>query len=92
MNRSIPAFIIDSSALKDIFEGKNKGKSNDLLEQLIRLKDEGKQVTAITTLSSFLRAIYLTDPQVDINKTQKTLSFLQVAPSFADFKKEKKDI
>ena len=46
-----------------------------------------KKVTAVTTLSAFLRAIYLSDPNVEINKIQKTLSFLQVAPSFADFKK-----
>lgn len=82
-------FIIDHSALKDMFEGKNKDKSNDLLNKLKETNDEGRGVIAVTTLSAFLRAIYLSDPKVKINKIQKTLSFLRISPSFADFKKEK---
>lgn len=81
--------IIDSSALKDIFEGKNKGKSNDLMQKMKEINDSGGKLIAVTTLSSFLRAIYLSDPNVNINKIQKTLSFLQIVPSLADFKNEK---
>lgn len=81
--------IIDSSALKDIFEGKNKGKANDLMQKMKEINDSGGKLIAVTTLSSFLRAIYLSDPNVNINKIQKTLSFLQIAPSSADFKNEK---
>jgi len=83
-----PIFIIDCSALKNIFEGKNKEKSNDLLNKLKEMNDKGIKVTALTTLSSFLRAIFLSDPKVEIGKIQKTLTFLEVAPSFADFKNE----
>ena len=87
--KSMPNFVIDDSALKDIFEGNDKGSSNKLLMKLKEMDDSGMKITAITTLSAFLRAIYLSDPKVKINKIQKTLSFLQVVPSFADFKIEK---
>jgi len=82
-------FIIDHSALKDMFEGKNKKNSDDLLNKLKELKDKGVNVIALTTLSSFLRAIFLADPDVNINKIQKTLVFLKVVSSSADFKNEK---
>ncbi len=82
MKENIPAFIIDDSVLKDFFEGKNKSSSNDLLKKLKRIDDDGKDVIAITTLSAFLRAIYLADSKVSIGKIQKTLSFIQVHQSF----------
>ena len=85
-NKQTPNFIIDDSALKDMFEGKNKGSSNNLLKKLKEMNDSGMKVTAVTTLSAFLRAIFLSDSKVEIGKIQKMLSFLQVAPSFADFK------
>jgi len=84
--KEIPAFIIDDSALRNMFEGKNKGKSNDLIKKLKTAKDEGKTVIAVTTLAAFQRAIYLSDPKVKIGKIQKMLSFMKVYPSFADFK------
>lgn len=80
------SFLIDDSALKDMFEGKNKGSSDDLLKKLKKMNDGGMNIKALTTLSAFLRAIFLSDPKVEIGKIQKALSFLQVAPSFADFK------
>lgn len=82
-------FFIDCSALKDMFEGKNKGKSDDLLKLLKRHKEEGIKTNVKTTLSSFLRAIWLADPNVSINKIQKALSFLEIGFSVADFKNEK---
>lgn len=86
---SAPVFIIDSSALKIMFEGKNKGKSNTLLKKLKEMNDLGQSLIAITTMSSFLRAIHLCDPKSNIQKMQKVLSFLRISPSFADFKNEK---
>ncbi len=88
-NKVPPNFIIDDSALKDMFEGKNKGSSDKLLMRLKEMNDSGMKVTAVTTLSAFLRAIFLSDPEVKIGKIQKTLSFLQIDPSLADFKSEK---
>jgi hypothetical protein len=81
------AFLIDNSALISIFEGKNKGK--ELLDKLNDMKYKGRTVKAVTPLASFLRAIYLADPETKISSIQKTLNFLDVVPSFADFRDEK---
>lgn len=82
--KMMPVFIIDDSVLKNIFEGKNKGKSNDLLKKLKKANDEQKDFGAFTTSSSFFRAIFLSDPESKIVSIQKILSFVTVAPSFAD--------
>ncbi len=84
------AILIDCSALQGMFEGKTDDKSKQLLDLLKKGSDEGKPLKVLTTLSSFLRAIFLADPKTSINDIQKTLSFLDVAPSFADFKDEEK--
>ncbi len=87
-DKQLPVFIIDSSALKDMFEGKNKEKSNEMLKRMKNSNDTNKYIKVITTLSSFLRAIFLSDSGVTIGKIQKVLSFLEIYPSLADFKNE----
>lgn len=83
------AFLIDSSVLQNMFEGKNEGKAGEVLQKLKTMKDNGMEVKTITPMSSFLRAIFLSDPKVTINDIQKTMSFLDIMPSLADFKDEK---
>jgi len=61
----------------------------DLLNKLKQLKDDGKEVIAITPLSSLLRAIWISEPDITINNLQKILSFLKIVPSYSDFKNEK---
>lgn len=78
------AILIDESALRSMFEGKNKG--GELLKKLKEMKDGGMELNIRTLLSSFLRAIFLSDPKTKISKLQKTLSFLTVYPSLADFR------
>lgn len=82
----IPAFIIDSSALKDMFEGNNKG--GELLKKLNDMKLKGISVKAMTPMASFLRALYLTNPETKIQSIQKTLNFLEIGYSTADFRNE----
>ena len=82
-----PLFIIDSSALIDMFEGKDSSKK--LMDKFNELKYAGNDPKAITTTSNFLRAIFLTDPETKIKDIQKTLNFLVVHPSSSDFKNEK---
>lgn len=82
--KKIPVFIIDDSVLKDMFEGKNQGKSDDLLKKLKKSNDEQKDFGAFTTSSSFFRAIFLSDPELKIVNIQKILSFVTITPSFAD--------
>jgi hypothetical protein len=84
--KGIPAFIIDSSALKDIFEGKNKGA--ELLKKFEDMKDKGMTIKAMTPMASFLRAIWLADPETKVQSIQKTLKFLEIGYSTADFKNE----
>ena len=83
----MPTFFIDHSALKNMFEGVESG--DKLLRQMYDMKNQGIPVDARTTMSCFLRALYLTDPKVNINSIQKVLNFLNVIPSFADFKNDK---
>ncbi len=80
-------FLIDESALRCIFEKKEKG--GELSKMLKQLKDSNsKEVSGVTPMSSFLRAIFLTDPNVKISEVQKALVYLHVVPSLADFKSE----
>lgn len=83
------AFLIDSSVLINMFEGKNIGKAGEVLTKLKQMADSGMKVKTITPMSSFLRAIYLSEPTTQIRDIQKTLSFLEIMPGFADFKNEK---
>lgn len=80
-------FFIDHSALKDMFEGKKKGV--ELLKKITKLSHHGVAPDIKTSMSCFLRAVFLVDPKLNVNIIQKTLNFLQIFPSFADFKSEK---
>jgi len=80
------AILIDDSVLKCFFEGNKKNKSDKLMVMMKKLDDSGKKLNVFATLSSFLRAIWLADPKVKIGSIQKTLSFLTIIPSKADFK------
>ena len=80
---------IDCSALKEMFNGDNKGKSSELLKKLKEMKDKGMDIGVTTTMSNFLRAIWLANPEVKIQDIQKTLTFLDIGFSMADFKNEK---
>ena len=82
-----PLFIIDTSVLKNMFEGEEN--ANKLMNKFKELKYANKDVKAITTMSCLLRAIFLSDSEIKIKEIQKTLNFIVVHPSFADFKNEK---
>jgi len=87
---NLPVFFIDHSALKDMFEGKEAG--DKLVRKFYDLKNRGLEIKAITSMSCFLRAIYLTDPNTNINSIQKTLSFLKIIPSSSNFTIEREVI
>ena len=82
-------FLIDNSALRDMINGDEKSKGKELLNKLKQMKDEGKEVNAVTPLSCLLRAIWTAEPTSTINDLQKLLSFLEIRPSFSNFKNEK---
>lgn len=81
--------LIDCSALIDMFNGDKKNKADELLKMMKTLNDNGKKLKIFTPTASFLRAVFLADPEKNIQNIQKTLTFLEVMPSFADFKNEK---
>lgn len=83
----MPAVMIDCSALKDIFEGKNSG--SELLKKFSELNEKGIKIKVVTPMASFLRALYLTDSDTKIQSIQKTLNFLEIGYSTADFRVEK---
>jgi len=84
------AMLIDSSVLQNMFEGKNEGKAGEVQDLLKKMKDSGaKEIKCVTPMSSFLRAIFLANSNVTIKEIQRTLSYLKIMPSFADFKDEK---
>ena len=89
MSHEVPVFFIDASALKDIFNGENKGHSKELLAKLKEMHNKGIPIKVLTSLANFLRAIWIANPDAKINDIQKTLSFLEVGFSIADFKNEK---
>lgn len=80
--------LVDSSALKDMFEGGNT-KENSSYKLMQKMKENHElelPMNIITPMSHFLRAIFLSDPKTPIENIQKVLSFIDVRPSFADFK------
>ena len=77
-----PLFLIDNSALKDMFEGKNYGK--ELADKMITLNIKG-----VVPVASFLRAIYLAEPNTRVSEIQKTMKFLEIGYEGANYKNEK---
>lgn len=84
----IPVFFIDSSVLQPMFEGKNDSNANELTKKLKEMQDGGMKIKCITTKSCFLRAIWLMESNANVQNIQRVLSFLEVMPSFSDFKNE----
>lgn len=80
-------FIIAPDVLQKMFEGHKQGK--ELLEKMNYIKQSGGELYALTTLASFQRSIYLMNGNIPVSAIQKTLNFLTIAPSFANFMDEK---
>jgi len=88
-------FLIDSSALKDIFEGNKENKSLELLEGLEKInshKNMKEQMKLIALNSSFLRAIYLMNKDVSVENVKRVLEIIQFVPNTLDFKDGKQEI
>ncbi len=89
---------IAHDVIKDIIEGKNKGKSKELSILMRRMDDDKKtnsknQMQFVTNTSNIFRAIWLANPDSNINQLQKLLSYIRIIPiGFADFKNEKEVI
>lgn len=78
-----PLIILDSDTLKGMFEGSKDGKK--LVKKFNDIKYSGKKNIVVTSKAAFLRAIFMADSKVNIHEIQKTLNFLDVGPSQANF-------
>lgn len=93
MKQSI--FIIDSSVMKNMIEGNNDEKAVEILDKLNDLKKRKIPCAAMTTLSSLLHAIYLSDDNAKISKLKKmleTITIVALGNDHLDYKDEKKVI
>ncbi len=87
-----PVILIAEDVLKKMFEGDSEGKAKELMIKIKKIKDSGRNIIVKTPMSHFLRALFLSDPKTPIQNIQKVLSFIDVLPSFADFKNKKQCI
>lgn len=90
-----PLFVIDSSVLKGIFE--NEDKSVKMLDMLAKLKVEQVDYEAVTTLSSFLNALWQMDiDKVKVKNIQNIIDIIKIGFmsrgefSFFEYKNKKK--
>ena len=81
--------LVDESGLREMFEGNSKSKAKEVMQMMKKIKDGGGKLIVKTPMSHFLRAIFLADSKVPIKNIQKVLSFIEIIPSFADFKSKK---
>ena len=88
-------FIIDSSALKSIFEGNENNKGKEMLDNFEKINKvvlEGNKTRMIALTSSFLRAIYLMDKTKSVENIQRVLEFIELVPNISNFKDSEKEV
>ncbi len=89
--KTIPLFIIDASALVNIFEGNNDTKAMDVLKKIGEMKAQGLPFKAVTTWPCFLRALWKANPKGRIEHIQSAMDVFDiVVTQEVDYKNEKK--
>ncbi len=89
--KEIPLFIMDASVIVKIFEGKNDEHSREVIDMIAKMKAKGMPFQAVTTLSSFLRAVWLADSRSNIKEIQKFIETFKILPTLEiDYKNEDK--
>jgi hypothetical protein len=95
MKPSTSIFIIDSTVMKSMIEGKNDNKAVEVLQRLNELKKMKVPCGAMTTLSSLLHAIWISDDNAKISNLKKmleTITIVALGNDHLDYKDEKKVI
>lgn len=86
-----PLFVIDSNVLVKMFEGKDEHKDCEILIKLGEMKQKGIPIKAVTTLSSFMRALWKSDGDAKLKNVHNVLDIIKVLPTpNDDFKNENK--
>ena len=81
--------VLDAGILQSMFEEKEKEK--EVAEKLsVTKNNHPNKIDIVTTMLSFLRAIYLSDSNTNIKIIQKVLKFVNIIPSFAEYNDDKK--
>ena len=83
-NLKCPLFIVDASAMIDIFNG--KALHNPLFKKMMTRNQEGMPFVAMTTLSAFQRAIYLSTNCTSIQNIKVAMDLIDIKHSRADYK------
>ena len=79
-----PLFILDTSIMNDIFNG--RALNNQLFKKMLARNQEGRPFVAMTTLSAFQRAIYLSNDNASIQNIKVIMDLIDIKPSHANYK------
>lgn len=83
------AMFIAPDILEKFFNGDTEDKNaKKMLDMLTTRGDKDTGIDFVTSQSAFLQAIWKTEHNKPIQNIQKALTFLQIIPSFANFKNE----
>lgn len=85
--------LITEEILRDMINNDNSNKAIDILKKLKEIKDSSPnqdRLNSITTQSSFLRAIWMAEPESTMANLQKIIDVCDIIPSFADLRNEDK--
>lgn len=83
-NLKCPLFILDASILTDVFNG--RALHNQLFKKMLARKQDSRPFIAMTTLSSFQRAIYLSNDNASIQNIKTIMDLVSIKFSNANYK------
>ena len=83
-NMNCPLFIIDTSMMKDVFNG--RALNNLFFKKMLARNQDGRPFVAMTTFSSFQRAIYLSEDNGSFKNIKLIMDLISIKYSHADYK------
>lgn len=84
-------FLVDSSVLVPMFEGNNTAKAVEVLDMMSSMKSKGIPFKAVTTLVSFLEALWKANSKAQIKNIQSVMEIIEVvATPETDYKNHDK--
>jgi hypothetical protein len=80
------AFLIDSSSLTAMYEGRDFG--GEMAEAIQKARMQGVKFNFLTTAAAFQESIWKADPATPLSKVQDVLDHIEIVPSrgIVDFK------
>lgn len=88
MSEPIPLFVLDSSIMTKIIEGKETEEK--LIKMISKMKTNNIPFEAVTTLNSFKRAIWKAESESNIKGIQELMDIVKIIPTRPiDYRNEK---